>query len=236
MSPESSGNDRKATIGNLVFSIAFELAFPTLLMWVSNNWLWAEGWFFSIWFVLMCLPLTIWLFIKNPSLFLERVKPAKGNQKPWDRIFVSLLMVLYISWIVVMPFDASRLHWSPMFPVWLEVVGGAMLLISSFLFIKCYIDNPYLSAVVRIQDDRGQEVISTGVYSFVRHPMYLAGALLFVGAPLLFGSLVGLGFAVVFIFGFVYRIFGEEKMLEQELQGYVDYKKKVRFRIIPFIW
>ena len=93
-----------------------------------------------------------------------------------------------------------------------------------------------MSGVVRIQDDRGQKVVSTGVYGFVRHPMYLAGILLFIGAPLLMGSLYGLVFTVIFIAGLVYRIFGEEKMLETELEGYADYKKKVRFRLFPYIW
>ncbi len=234
--PSGTGKTRKAGAGSLIFSLLYVLAFPVLLLWLSGNWLWVEGLVFSGWFIAMCYPLIVWLFIKNPSLFLERVKPNTANQKPWDKVFVSLLVLLFISWFAIMPIDASRFQWTQNFPEWLKIVGGILLLPSAFLFIKAYIDNPYLSGVVRIQEDRGHEVISTGVYGFVRHPMYLAGMLLFIGAPLLMGSLYGLVFTIVFITGLVYRIFGEEKMLETELKGYTDYKNKIRFRLFPYIW
>lgn len=90
--------------------------------------------------------------------------------------------------------------------------------------------------MVRIQEDRGQKVVSTGVYGFVRHLMYLGAVLLFVGTPMILGSLIGFGFVILFIIGIIYRIFGEEKMLELELDGYLEYIAKVRFRLIPYIW
>ena len=89
---------------------------------------------------------------------------------------------------------------------------------------------------MRIQSERKQQVVSTGVYSFVRHPMYLAALLLFIGTPMLLGSLYGIIIGLVVLLLLVARIIGEEKMLVNELEGYADYKKKVKYRLIPFVW
>jgi protein-S-isoprenylcysteine O-methyltransferase Ste14 len=231
-----SQQERRAGLGGLVFAMVFYSILVVIFMFSSGNWLWTEGLVFSGWFLVLCQSLTIWLYIKNPCLFAERLKPNKGNQKLWDKVFVALLELVFLGWLVLQPLDASRFHWSPLFPVWLKVIGGIMLFPSAILFVKSYIDNPYLSAVVRIQDDRNQKVVSTGVYRFVRHPMYLGGFLFFVGMPLLLGSLVGVAFAVMFIIGFVFRILGEEKMLTQELEGYTEYTTRVKYRIFPYIW
>jgi protein-S-isoprenylcysteine O-methyltransferase Ste14 len=90
--------------------------------------------------------------------------------------------------------------------------------------------------MVRIQDERKQYVISTGVYGFVRHPLYLGCLLMLVGAPLLVGSLYGIIIALIGLIGLVGRITGEEKMLVDELDGYEEYRKKVKFRLIPLVW
>jgi protein-S-isoprenylcysteine O-methyltransferase Ste14 len=89
---------------------------------------------------------------------------------------------------------------------------------------------------VRIQDDRKQNLVSTGVYGFVRHPMYLGGVLMFLGTPLLLGSIYGFIAGLVLSVLLIVRIVGEEVMLLRELEGYRDYCKKVRFRLVPFIW
>jgi protein-S-isoprenylcysteine O-methyltransferase Ste14 len=93
-----------------------------------------------------------------------------------------------------------------------------------------------MSSLVRIQAERKQRVISTGVYGFVRHPLYLGCVLMMFGAPLLLGSISGLIISVIAVVVLVIRIMGEEKMLVNELEGYEDYKKKVTYRLIPFVW
>jgi len=97
-------------------------------------------------------------------------------------------------------------------------------------------ENTYLSTLVRIQDERGQRVISSGVYGFVRHPLYLGCLLMMIGAPLLVGSAAGLVLTAVGVVGLAARIVGEERMLRTELKGYADYQEKVRYRLIPSIW
>ncbi len=105
-----------------------------------------------------------------------------------------------------------------------------------YLIFRATTDNTFLSARVRIQTERKQHVISTGVYGFVRHPLYLGCLLLMGGAPLLVGSVWGLIITLIGLVALIGRIVGEEKMLIDELEGYTEYKTKVRYRLIPFIW
>jgi protein-S-isoprenylcysteine O-methyltransferase Ste14 len=111
-----------------------------------------------------------------------------------------------------------------------------MLVPSGVLFLRSFTDNPFLSPLVRIQSDRKQSVVSTGVYGFVRHPMYLGATLMFLGAPLLLGSIAGLLVGAILSLLLAGRIAGEEKLLVSELAGYDEYRKKVRYRLLPFIW
>jgi len=106
----------------------------------------------------------------------------------------------------------------------------------SFPFFRAFTDNTFASQLVRVQTERGQHVIDTGVYGFVRHPMYLGGTLVFVGGALLLGSISGLLVALAMVGLMVVRIFGEEKLLARDLEGYGAYREKVRYRLIPHVW
>ena len=97
-------------------------------------------------------------------------------------------------------------------------------------------ENTFLSAQVRIQGERQQQVITTGVYGLVRHPLYLGCALMMLGAPLLIGSVYGLLISALGLLLLVGRIMGEERMLLEELDGYAAYRQKVKYRLIPFVW
>ena len=111
-----------------------------------------------------------------------------------------------------------------------------MLLPALFLIQRATMENTYMSTLVRIQDDRGHRVVSTGVYGFVRHPLYLGCLLMMLGAPLLVGSVAGLMISALAAGGLVARILGEEQMLQTELKGYAQYERKVRYRLIPYVW
>ena len=126
--------------------------------------------------------------------------------------------------------------WTQNFPLWLEIVGLIALIGSAYFLLYSYIDNTYLSPLVRIQKERKQKVVSTGVYGIVRHPMYLGGILLFIGTPLLLGSFYGIIIGILVSLFVIGRIFGEEKVLVNELEGYEEYKKKVKYRLIPYVW
>ena len=111
-----------------------------------------------------------------------------------------VLQVFFLAWLVLMPLDAVRFRWSEM-PGWLQVAGAILLLGSFYLFFLTFRENPYLSPVVRVQSERGQTVISTGPYHYVRHPMYAAAILFMAGTALMLGSWYGLLMGLIFVVG-----------------------------------
>ena len=221
----------------IAFAFLYILLFPAILFVLSGDVTWPEGWIFSIWFIILCYATIMYLYRKNPALLAERYKqPGTGNQETWDRYVVYGLLIGFIIWIVIMPLDAKRFGWSPLFPLWLKVVGGAGLAGSFFLFFRSYTDNTFLSPLVRIQEDRKHQLVSTGVYGVVRHPMYLGAILMFLGTPLLLGSSYGVIAGLALTILLMARVVGEERMLARELEGYREYMKNVRYRLFPFLW
>ena len=185
----------------------------------------------------MTLSIGFYLYRYDPALLAERSKkPGSDNQKGWDKYFEIVAFSLLIVWIIIMPLDAKRYAWSPCFSVWLKVAGGVALLPALYFLFQSVATNTFASTMVRIQTERKQHVISTGVYGFVRHPMYLGNSFMLAGAPLMLGSIYGLIIGFMGIFLMAGRIIGEERMLVNELEGYEDYKQKVKYRLIPFIW
>lgn len=221
----------------VVFALVFVLLFPALIIALSGDVTWTEGWIFSVWFILLCYTTILYLQKKDPALLEERYqKPGAGNQEGWDRFVVYGLALGFSLWIIIMPLDAKRFGWSPTFPLSLQILGGAVLIGSFFLFFRSYTDNTYLSPLVRVQEDREQQVVSTGVYGFVRHPMYLGAILMFLGAPLLLGSVFGVVVGLALTLLLMARIRGEEAMLTRDLDGYREYTQKVRYRLVPHLW
>ena len=185
----------------------------------------------------MVLSNMIYLYWKDPALLAERSKaPGSDNQKQWDKYLVIVIYLWALVWFIIMPVDAKRFGWSPLFPVWVKVLGGVALAPALYLIYQATVENTYLSTLVRIQTDRNQHVISTGVYGFVRHPLYLGCLLMVLGAPLLLGSLYGFIIGFIGVIAVVGRIIGEENMLVNELEGYEEYQKKVKYRLVPFVW
>jgi protein-S-isoprenylcysteine O-methyltransferase Ste14 len=160
----------------ILSAFLYILLFPALILILSGDWIWREGWALSLWFIVLCYSTILYLYRNNQALLEERYRqPGTGNQEAWDRYVVYGLLVGFIAWIVIMPLDAKRFGWSPAFPLWVQFLGVAGLAGSFFFFFRSYTDNTFLSPLVRIQKDRGQTVVSTGVYGFVRHPMTLGG-------------------------------------------------------------
>jgi len=234
MTSESKKMSPAAFVSNIVATALF---FPALIMLLAGNWRWVEGWILAIWLVVMILFNSSYLYWRDPALLAERTKlPGSENQKPWDKYLMILIFAIAALWLVVLPLDAGRFHWSPAFPLWLKILGGIALIPALYLIERATIENTYLSAMVRIQSERKQRVISTGPYAFVRHPLYLGCLLLMLGAPLLVGSAYGLVISLIGSILLVVRIVGEERMLADELEGYAEYQKRVKYRLIPPIW
>jgi protein-S-isoprenylcysteine O-methyltransferase Ste14 len=196
---------------------------------------WPAAWLFlGLWFGFW-LVMLVWLSRRNPSLLQERMRVSTTDQQGWDRVFSILINVTLFAWLLFIAFDAARFHWSPV-PAWLQTVGALMLLGSFYIFYLTFRENSYLSPVVRIQEERGQTVISTGPYHAVRHPMYAAMVVFIVGAPLLLGAWYGVLVGLVFVLVLARRAVLEERTLRQALPGYGAYLAQVKYRFIPYVW
>jgi protein-S-isoprenylcysteine O-methyltransferase Ste14 len=217
-------------------SIGLVVVFALVLFLAAGTMFWAAGWVFLLLFFGADGALGLWLLRHDPGLLKERMTGfGKPGEPTWDKIFFVFVSVYFLAWMVLMGLDAVRFRWSQV-PVWLQVVGAVLLLVSFYLFFLTFRENPYASAVVRVQPERGQTVITTGPYQYVRHPMYAAGIPLGAGMPLLLGSWYGLLLGLVFVLALALRAVQEERVLRAGLPGYEEYMARVPYRFLPHVW
>jgi protein-S-isoprenylcysteine O-methyltransferase Ste14 len=223
--------------GRLLFTAVYLLVWPALVLLLAGDWTWPEGWIFGGWFVAVGASTVAWLSRRDPGLLAERYRMlGTGGQSGRDRSIVYILTVGFIIWIALMPLDARRFHWTPRLPLAVELVGDALLALSWLLLFRSFADNTFGSALVRVQTERGHRVVSTGVYGWVRHPMYLGATLMFVGGPLVTGAVSALGVGLALVVLLAVRSLDEEALLTRELPGYAEYRRRVRYRFVPFVW
>jgi protein-S-isoprenylcysteine O-methyltransferase Ste14 len=172
---------------------------------------------------------------RDPGLMNERLRPPiQKTQTAADKILLSILLLGIFAWLALMGLDI-RFGWSPV-PVWAQAIGMLILLVGILICYLTMLENSFAAPVVKIQDERGQKVITTGPYAYVRHPMYAGAILYFAGTALLLGSWWGLASVLVFIVLLAIRTFIEEKTLRTGLRGYDDYAARVRYKLIPMVW
>ncbi len=221
----------------LVATALYLAAFPALMLLLAGDWRWPQGWIFGGWLVGISAWTVGWLYVKDPALLAERYRrPGSGGQSWTDQAIVYLIGIGFVAWIALMPLDARRFHWTPRLPLALALAGGALLIPAALFLFRALADNTFASPLVRVQAEREQRVVSTGVYGIVRHPVYLGALCMFVGAPLLTGAASALVVALLVVVVLVVRIRGEEKLLVAQLPGYDDYRRRVRYRLVPGIW
>lgn len=190
----------------------------------------AYGWLFMVALFVPMLLAGIVMMLKNPELLEKRLN---GKEKLKEQsLVVKLSGFMFISGFVVAGLG-YRFSWY-MLPKSVVFVATALFLISYILYAEVMRENTYLSRTIEVQEN--QKVIDTGLYSVVRHPMYSATLLLFLTIPLILGSLYAFLIFLSYPFIIAKRIKSEEEFLEKELTGYSEYKKKVKYRLIPFIW
>ena len=225
------------SLRQLVFSAVFLLVISSLLFFVAGDWHWMEGWVFTAIYIAGSLWIVVYLYLADPDLLNERFKAgAQKGQSTFDHIIIMMIVAAYTTWYILMPLDAKRFHFSPEFPVWIKIVGAISVALMFVIFFFTFKENSFAAPVVKIQEERGQKVISSGVYGVVRHPLYAGGIFLFLGAPMLLGSLWGLIPGAALIVILAVRSISEEETLKRGLEGYDDYMKKVRWRFIPYIF
>jgi len=191
---------------------------------------WANGWLFmGILFVPMfCAGLV--MMAKNPALLKSRLdaKETRGEQG----LVVKLSGLMFFVGFLLAGLD-FRFGWTQL-PVWGRNAAAAAFLLAYALYAEVLRENTYLSRTIQVQE--GQRVVDTGLYGIVRHPMYAVTVLLFLSMPLVLGSALSFLCFLPYPVILARRIRDEEQLLEEELAGYADYKKKVKYRMVPLIW
>lgn len=188
------------------------------------------GWLFmGILFVPMFLAGIVMMF-KNPKLLESRLE-AKEKEKE-QNLVVKLSGLMFLAGFIVAGLD-FRFGWLPL-PKTVCIGAAVVFLFAYALYAEVLRENTYLSRTIKVQEN--QKVIDTGLYGIVRHPMYAGTLLLFLSMPLVLGSVYSFLIFLAYPFIIAKRIKNEEKLLEKELEGYIEYTKKVKYRMIPFIW
>lgn len=189
-----------------------------------------NGWLFMCILFIPMLFAGIVMMIKNPELLKKRLK-AKENEKE-QGVVIKLSGLMLIIGFATAGLN-YRFGWHMLSPA-VSISAAVVFLIFYMLYAEVLRENAYLSRTVEIQEN--QKVVDTGLYSVVRHPMYGITVFLFLAMPLILGSLISLIVFLMFPFIIVKRIKDEEKLLAKELDGYEEYMKKVKYRLIPFVW
>ena len=189
-----------------------------------------NGWLFMGALFVPMLIAGIIMMIKNPKLLANRLD-AKEKQKD-QNLVIKLSGLMFVAGFIVAGLD-YRFKWIVISPI-VSYVFSLIFLLGYVLWAIVLKQNTYLSRNIKVE--KGQKVVSTGLYKVVRHPMYTATLVVFLSMPLILGSLISFFIFLLYPILIIIRIIGEEKLLEKELEGYIEYKKNVKYRLIPFIW
>lgn len=195
---------------------------------------WTEAWIFLLLYFSIVSGVLLWLKNKSPGLLKERTAQKK-DYKSWDKAIMMTYTLLLIAFLVLTGLDSKRFGWSNVPPA-VKVLGFLGYLPALGFAFWAMLENAFASNVVRIQEDRGHQVCTTGPYRFVRHPMYVGVILAIVCIPLSLGSYYALILSGLMVFLFILRTSLEDKTLQEELPGYKEYAQKVRYRLFPGIW
>lgn len=216
---------------------AYTLLLPIVLFIAAGrlNWVWA--WVYVGIVVSFTLVSRIAVIRTNPDLLAERAQSLdREDVKGWDRLILFFLLLIGpLAMMIVAGLD-ERFDWSPQIRLPFQLVALAIMVLGYVVSTWAMAVNRYYSAVVRIQKDRGQTVVTDGPYRFVRHPSYATGIVAYLMIPILLGSLWALIPCSLVVLGTIIRTALEDKTLLEELDGYKEYAKRVRYRLIPGVW
>ena len=213
---------KKMIAGVVLIALMLFLPAGTIRYW--------NGWLFCAVLFIPVMIMGVVLFLKAPDLLRKRLQEKEEQSEQKTVVALSALMFLVGFILAALDF---RFGWSNM-PVWVVSVASIIFLIGYAMFAEVLRENAYLSRTVEVQEN--QQVIDSGLYGVVRHPMYSATVLMFLSMPLILGSYISFVVFLVYPFLLIKRIRNEEMVLEEGLDGYAEYKKKVKYRMIPFVW
>lgn len=210
---------------------------PLILLISAGDAGWCQAWLYSGLFLGAAIGGRLWAEQRHPGLTAERQNiESVQDAKAWDKVLAPLMAVSVVFPLVIVAGLDHRYKWSPDFPPWLMVIGFVLIAAGYAFAAWAFAENRFFSSVVRIQTDRGHSVCDTGPYRFVRHPGYAGNVLPLFGIVLALGSVWTLIPAAAALIITVIRTALEDKTLQEELPGYRDYSRRVRFRLIPWVY
>ncbi|MBR2486305.1 MAG: isoprenylcysteine carboxylmethyltransferase family protein [Paludibacteraceae bacterium] len=201
-----------------------------LLFLPAGSWHYWHAWLLIALLFIPMMCMGIWLLLSSPELLSKRLNNKEKEQT--QKHVVTLSGLMFIGGFLLCGFD-YRFAWSQV-PVWVVVTASVSFLIGYILYAEVLRENAYLSRTIEVQDD--QQLIDTGLYGIVRHPMYTATLLMFLSMPLILGSWWALALFAIYPLLIIKRIRNEEQVLTSGLEGYADYQQRVRWRLIPWVW
>lgn len=227
--------DKTPSKSTIIIKTIFTTLFCLAAIFVPAGTLrWTEAWLFIILYAAAVTAAVFWMKKNAPDLLKERQK-RKKDSKRWDRVFMAIYSLFLLVILILPGLDAVRFQWSNISLI-VKVLAFIGYVPGSAIAFWAMRENAFLSDVVRIQEDRGHTVCTTGPYKYVRHPMYVGVILIMFCYPFSLGSLFTLIPVVIIVVLFVTRTALEDKTLREELPGYEEYAQNVRYRLIPGIW
>lgn len=237
--PENvSGPHRAARANPLSAAAAVVIAFlpPIILFAAAGRLDWGMAWAYLAVVYLTSIGSRVLMYRIAPDMVAERSRAFDfKNASGWDKLFLPLALILAPLLLNLVAGLDHRWTWSVV-PFALQLLGLVVVFLCGLVGMWAMGVNRFYSSVVRIQKDRGQVVVSSGPYHFVRHPGYASAILSYLGLPLLFGSWWAMMIALLVIISFIVRTDREDRLLQAELDGYRDYASQVRYRLMPGIW
>jgi len=236
--PPTKEISKRVGWGRLMIASIIILVLPAAILFGSSGRLnWDMAWVYIGLTTAFSLGSRIIMLWKTPDLIAERGQALdKEDTEPWDKILMPLVAIVGPTVMLVVAGLDERFGWSPEFPQALQVAALVITALGYFLGTWSTVVNKYFSAVVRVQKERGQIVVTSGPYQYVRHPGYAGGIVANFAVPILLGSLWALAPAVLVNCLMVVRTALEDNTLEHQLDGYRDYTGRVRYRLIPGVW
>ena len=213
------------------------LLMPLVLLLIGWDLAWWQGWLYSVLFLVIGIGSRVLAEKRHPGLMTERGKFGKDqNVKPWDKVLAPLMAIsLTFPLFIVAGLD-HRFGWSTQFPIWLNIVGLILITFGYTFASWAIIENRFFSSVTRIQKERGHVVCDSGPYRIIRHPGYAGNIPPLVGIALALGSVWTFIPVIIALIITVIRTVLEDKTLQEELPGYREYARRVRYRLIPGIF
>jgi protein-S-isoprenylcysteine O-methyltransferase Ste14 len=227
----------KPGLGSILLGLITLFGLPLSLFLSAGKWNWQAAWIYVVASMLGTIASRIIMAKMNPGLAAERARSlSAGDAKSWDKWIMPYAAVFGPLLVFVVAGLDERFGWQPHFPRWLLWVGVVILLAAIAFSTWAMVVNRFFSGTVRIQTERGHQVISSGPYRLVRHPGYLAGVIGYLAMPMVLGSSWAYLPVLVGILVICLRTYLEDETLKAELPGYREYTLKTRHRLLPGIW